>query len=87
MSAAKWRRAMASGSLAGAATPAVALPGHLQLVATAPQLAPERASWTLTLQNWIRSLSPWQLAVLAGLIVFPFLVSPFITFQIGAQTL
>jgi branched-chain amino acid transport system permease protein len=87
MSAAKWRRAMASGSLAGAAAPAVALPGHLQLVATAPDRAREHATWPLALQNWIRNLSPWQLAVLAGLIVFPFVVSPFITFQIGAQTL
>ncbi|HVG05177.1 MAG TPA: branched-chain amino acid ABC transporter permease [Burkholderiaceae bacterium] len=87
MSAAKWRRAMASGSLTGAAAPALALPGHLQLVASEPDRAREHATWPLTLQNWIRNLSVWQLAILAGLIVFPFVVSPFITFQIGAQTL
>ena len=43
MSAAKWRRAMATG----AAAPAVALPAHLQLVATAPHEARERANWPL----------------------------------------
>ena len=83
MSAAKWRRAMAAGS----AAPAVVRPAQLQLVATAPHEARERANWPLDLQQWFRNLSPWQLVVLAGLIVFPFVVSPFITFQIGAQTL
>ncbi|MBC8119280.1 MAG: branched-chain amino acid ABC transporter permease, partial [Burkholderiaceae bacterium] len=72
---------------AGSAAPAVALPAHLQLVAAAPNESAQRAEWPLTLQQWFRNLSPWQLVVLAGLIVFPFTVSPFITFQIGAQTL
>ena len=84
MSAAKWRRAMASGATAGAATSAVALPAHLQLVAAAPHM---RRNWTLALQEWFNAISPWQLAVAAGLVIFPFVVSPFITFQIGAQAL
>jgi branched-chain amino acid transport system permease protein len=75
---------MASGASASAPASAVALPAHLQLVATAPRT---RIKWTLALQEWFNASSPWQLAVLAGLVIFPFVVSPFITFQIGAQTL
>src|SRR5688500_10944465 len=83
MSAAKWRRAMATGAMA----PAVAQPAPLHLVPVARQDAWAKADRTIALREWIRNLSPWQLAVLAGLVVFPFVVSPFITFQIGAQTL
>ena len=71
MSAAKWRRAMATG----AAAPTVALPAHLQLVAAAPYEARERSNLPLTLRRWFNNLSPWQIVVLAGLLVFPFVVS------------
>ncbi|MBC8105447.1 MAG: hypothetical protein H7Z14_02560, partial [Anaerolineae bacterium] len=70
---------------AGATAPAVALPAHLQLVATAPHEARERANWPLAARQWFSNLSPWQIVVVVALIVFPFVVSPFITFQIGAQ--
>jgi len=83
MSAAKWRRAMTAGS----AAPTVAPPTHLQLVATTPNPARARANWPLAAQQWFSNLSPWQIVVLVALLVFPFVVSPFITFQIGAQTL
>ncbi|MBA3252631.1 MAG: hypothetical protein H0T67_00005, partial [Burkholderiaceae bacterium] len=71
----------------GAAAPAVALPGRLQLVAGSPERGRARGDWPLELQRWISGISAWHLAVLAGLVIFPFVVSPFITFQIGAQTL
>ncbi len=85
MSAAKWRRAMTTG----AAAPAVALPSRLQLASAAglDARAPTLSNWPLTLQQWVSAISPWQVAVLAGLLVFPFVTSPFITFQIGGQTL
>jgi branched-chain amino acid transport system permease protein len=72
---------------AGATAPAVALPTHLQLVATTPQEARVHGNWLLALQDGFRGISAWQVAVVAGLVVFPFVVSPFITFQIGAQAL
>ena len=59
MSAAKWRRAMAAGS----AAPAVALPAHLQLVATTPQEARVRGNWLLALQDGFRGISAWQVVV------------------------
>lgn len=85
MSAAKWRRAMSNG----ASVPAVALPSRLQLAGAAgvDVRTPTPSDWPLTLQRWIGSISPWQVAVLIGLLVFPFVTLPFITFQIGAQTL
>ncbi len=89
MSAAKWRRAMASGASAGADAPSVALPARLQLVASPAEgrRAQTRGDWPLALQQWFSGISFWQIAVVVGLVVFPFVVSPFITFQIGAQTL
>ena len=89
MSAAKWRRAMTAGTNAGIATPSVTLPARLQLVAAPFDDARARArgDWVQALQHWFSRLSAWQIAVVAGLVIFPFVVSPFITFQIGAHKL
>ena len=85
MSAAKWRRAMANGAVA--AVPTVAHPARLQLVAS--QSADHRTAQrtSISLREWTRNFSPWQALVLVLLLIFPFVVSPFITFQIGGQAL
>ena len=82
MSAAKWRRAMANG--AAASVPTVAQPTRLQLVAARSD---EQHGSRLALREWARGFSPWQALVVALLLIFPFVASPFITFQIGGQAL
>lgn len=74
MSAARWRRAMATGAafapeaVAGTVAPA------------APRAASPRA-------DWLRAIRPRHVLVLAALLIFPFVATPFFVFQIGAQSL
>ncbi|MGR4870212.1 branched-chain amino acid ABC transporter permease [Variovorax sp. LARHSF232] len=81
MAAAQWRKAMNSAAAASAARgrPVLApAPASLPM----PE-APTADAWKTA---W-RRLDPGQLLVLVALLVFPFVASPFVTFQVGAQSL
>jgi len=88
MSAAQWRKAMNSGAVAAvgrsmstqttrAAQPAIEAPPDAYAHSDAPR-------WLKYL--W-RTLSPRHVIVGAFVLLFPFVASPFLTFQIGAQSL
>jgi branched-chain amino acid transport system permease protein len=81
MSAAKWRAAMRS-------TPA-GLPAGLRAVEPVGGAAAaiDRRATGAAVAEWLSHVGWHHVIVLAGLVVFPFVASPFITFQIGAQTL
>jgi branched-chain amino acid transport system permease protein len=88
MSAAQWRRAMNSAASAARrertplpATPRPALPRAVVPDPYADSAAPR---WLKFL--W-RTLAPRHVFVLALVLLFPFVASPFITFQVGAQAL
>jgi branched-chain amino acid transport system permease protein len=80
MSAAKWRAAMRS-------TPS-GVPAGLRVVeSTTPAGAIDRRATGSAIAEWF-SLLRWQHVIgLAALVAFPFVATPFITFQIGAQAL
>lgn len=78
MSAAQWRRAMRSGPGAQALPLATVAPAAL------PAPAPARLDWLAALRRTVR---PHHLAVLVFVLVFPFVATPFITFQVAAQSL
>jgi len=82
MSAAQWRRAMNAGATAAiprsSATPRVAE----GLLATSPgESGPGR------LESMRRAIRPRHVVVATALVVFPFVATPFITFQVAAQSL
>ena len=81
MSAAQWRRAMNSrtGAAARPRVPAPMAPG-------APVLAANESSagWFARVRD---SIAPHHIVVAVGLLVFPFVATPFFTFQVAAQTL
>jgi branched-chain amino acid transport system permease protein len=81
MSAAKWRAAMRS-------TPAGVAAG-LRAVETARDTAAavDRRATGSAAAEWLAHVGWRHVVVLAVLLVFPLVASPFITFQIGAQTL
>ncbi len=73
MSAARWRKAMSGGAVAFAPESAArALPA---LAPAAPRA------------EFVRAIKPRHVLVLALLLIFPFVATPFFTFQIGAQSL
>ena len=75
MSAAHWRRAMKTGVVP------VAQPTW---TSGSPSVGlPESA---LIQRLWSRT-QPWQVVVLVGLLVLPFVATPFLTFQVASQTL
>jgi len=78
MSAAQWRRAMRSGTSAQARPLAAVAPAAL------PAAAPGFPDWLAALR---RTVGPHHLAVLVFVLVFPFVATPFITFQVAAQSL
>jgi branched-chain amino acid transport system permease protein len=80
MSAAQWRRARNSSAASAVPTRPVARPVAAPSM-TAPAAAPSwvRASW--------RSIAPRHIVVLAFVLLYPFVASPFFTYQIGAQSL
>jgi branched-chain amino acid transport system permease protein len=84
MSAARWRQAMRSSSAPGSAAGRLyALPAAAADATAAIDRRPSSGG-TAELFGQLQ----WRhLLVLAGLLLFPFVVSPFITFQIGAQAL
>jgi branched-chain amino acid transport system permease protein len=86
MSAAHWRRAMNTG-LAAAAKP---LP--LPRASTPPRAMPAVDPYANSdAPNWLkylwRTLSPRHVFVAAFLLIYPFVATPFFTFQIAAQSL
>ena len=80
MSAAYWRRAM--NTRAGAATAGAWTGGG----ALYPEAARERAKGG---QGWAsaRAVGPRHVIVLAALLIYPWMASPFFTYQIGGQAL
>jgi branched-chain amino acid transport system permease protein len=84
MSATRWRQAMSSN--ASAASRSAAL-GNVRLV-PAPSASSagsgEASRWR---QFWALLLTPRYLIVLAAVLVYPLVASPFFTYQIGAQAL
>ena len=86
MSAARWRRAMNTGLAATPRPLPVAVSSRAAQAAAAPDpyadsLAPE---WLKFL--W-RTLSARHVFVLAFVLLFPFVATPFITFQVASQSL
>ena len=81
MSAAQWRRAMAStAAVSRKLAPSPAAP----MIAVAPQPASDAPRW---LQYLWRRLSPRHVFVLAFVLLFPFVATPFFTFQVASQSL
>jgi branched-chain amino acid transport system permease protein len=86
MSAARWRRAMNTG-LAATARP-LPLPKATATPVRAPQPDPYADS---DAPRWLkflwRHIAPRHFFVAAALLVYPFIATPFFTFQIAAQSL
>jgi branched-chain amino acid transport system permease protein len=82
MSATQWRRAMNSAAAAAAPT--------LRVPAARPVRTPVRAA-TEPARSWPERLAarirPRHIVVLVALAAYPFVASPFFTYQIGAQAL
>ena len=83
MSAAKWRRAMNVRGASAAALPlrpVPALPARMD----PSQPASPAPRWF----DWLRGhVGPHHIVVLVGLLVLPFVASPFLTYQVAAQSL
>jgi branched-chain amino acid transport system permease protein len=83
MSAAQWRRAM--NSAAAAAAPTLRVPPARPADAQAPSAVAQAVpSWPT---RWLARIRPRHVVVLVALVVYPFVASPFFTYQIGAQAL
>ncbi|HEX4235068.1 MAG TPA: branched-chain amino acid ABC transporter permease [Caldimonas sp.] len=85
MSAAQWRRAM--NSVATAAAPTLAPPAPRPRVPTAPTAPGEPVAAPAWLARWAARIRPRHVIVLVALLLYPFVASPFFTYQIGAQAL
>jgi branched-chain amino acid transport system permease protein len=82
MSAAQWRRAMNVGVGAGAsALPAVVVPASPRTTSTTAAAAAAASP------NWWQGIALRHVIVLVAALVFPFVASPFFTFQVAAQSL
>src|SRR5512134_2469695 len=87
MSAANWRKAMNSGAgrlAMGAPRPVPQAFAADRQHASGGRDADTRAAW---LRDLARRVSARHVVVLAFLIAYPFVATPFFTFQIGAQSL
>ncbi len=86
MSAARWRRAMSPGAAPSATPPRPAPAARMPAPAPAPDpyADSDAPRWLKFL--W-RHLSARHVVVMVLLLVFPFVASPFITFQIAGQAL
>ncbi len=85
MSAAHWRRAMNTG-LAAAARPLPVPRATVPAAVTQPDPYADSDAPAWLKYLW-RTLSPRHVFVLAALLVYPFVVTPFFTFQIAGQAL
>jgi ABC-type branched-subunit amino acid transport system permease subunit len=84
MSASQWRRAMNSAATAAGH---VATPIPVRQREWAPRAAPEAAFAPRWYERVRDSIGPRHLIVLVAVLVYPFVASPFFTYQIGAQAL
>jgi branched-chain amino acid transport system permease protein len=85
MSAAYWRRAMNSGTQGAQPLPRSVGPGTAAAVqAPDPYVDSAAPSWLRYL--W-RTLEPRHVFVLAFVLLYPFVATPFFTFQVAAQSL
>ena len=82
MSAAQWRKAMNSA----AAESAGRVPG-LQAVAAQGESVPATDGIATWWREAVRSIGARHILVLLAVVLFPFVASPFLTFQVGGQTL
>jgi branched-chain amino acid transport system permease protein len=86
MSASYWRRAMNTGASAARSAPAVSPSGRSAATVVAPE--PEATSaaprW---LQALWRTLAPRHVIVGAALLILPLVATPFLLFQVAAQSL
>jgi branched-chain amino acid transport system permease protein len=83
MSAAEWRRAMSSATAVSRRVPAPVARATVPVEA-GPQAQSDAPRW---LQYLWRTLSPRHVFVLIFVFVFPFVASPFFTFQVASQSL
>jgi branched-chain amino acid transport system permease protein len=83
MSAADWRKAMNSGATSQAWPRAL----RARPSALTPRQDADGAGVPAGLSGIARVVRPIDVVVVAALVVYPWLVSPFFTFQIGAQSL
>jgi len=86
MSASQWRRAMNSAATAAAPTLA-ARPAAAPRAAPPPGAGHEAMPSSSWLARAVARIRPRHLVVLAAVVAYPFLASPFFTYQIGAQSL
>jgi len=86
MSASQWRRAM--NSAATAAAPALATrPARTPRSPASPGAGMDAMPMSSWLARLVARIRPRHLVVLAAAVAYPFLASPFFTYQIGAQSL
>lgn len=88
MSAAQWRRAMNSSAAAAGVARRGAEAGRPHPVATTP--TPAGATTSSPSQRWRsawRAVHLRHVVVLAFVLIYPFVATPFFTYQIGAQSL
>jgi len=85
MSASQWRRAMNSAATAAVPGSAASTPR----LARAPEasFAVDRASSPSWFERLAARVKPRHLIVLVAVVLYPFVASPFFTYQIGAQSL
>ena len=85
MSAAQWRRAM-NGGLAAAHRPRPASPRPVAIAPAVedPYAHSDAPRW---LKHLWRALAPRHVFIGALVLVFPFIASPFFTFQVASQSL
>jgi branched-chain amino acid transport system permease protein len=87
MSAAQWRRAMNSGAAGAVAPLPSATPRSASRLARVSAAAPA-AAVPVDRTAWLRALlRPHRLVLLVALVAYPFVASPFLTFQVAAQAL
>jgi len=86
MSASQWRRAMNSAATAAAPTLA-ARPALAPRSPTSPGAGSDAMPMSSWLGRFVTRVRPRHLVVLAAVVAYPFLASPFFTYQIGAQSL
>ncbi len=85
MSAAQWRRAM--NSAATAAAPTLAAPALRPRAPAAPAVPGQAVAAPAWLARIAARIRLRHLVVLVAVVLYPFIASPFFTYQIGAQSL
>ncbi len=84
MSAAQWRRAMNSGAVQSISAPSTLLTGAGSQAHPASMIEAVNPGWFEVVRA---SVAPRHLIVMLFVLAYPFFASPFLTFQVGAQSL